>query len=446
LPLLALIALSLALGYAAFQKGGVWPADRHVCSLAIALISVFYWARVRRRAAAPPLARATRWLLAALLSVFAFQILPLPAGLVNALSPARAELQRAAAPVTGTANWITLSAVPVTSLALLLTLFACVLVLLLVREIAWRTGARPWLAAVPLIVIACLEAFLGLLQGGEGPAHGTYVNRNHFAGLLEMCLPFAVAYGFELLARTRGRDGPAVRPALAACGMFTCAALILAASVRSQSRMGFAAALFSLGLLGVVGAAFSRRRHWKLVPAAAALGAVLAGFLFLPTDALIARFAEIASAPGGSVGTRAEIWRETIPLLRDYPLVGCGLGSYESCFARYKTVVPMNTVEYAHNDYLQLLAEGGVVAFAVVIALVITVLAAAASRAARRPRTAPSYVALACLGALSAILLHSLVDFNLYIPANAVVAAWVAGLALAPPDSPWSANVSHNLT
>lgn len=432
LPFFALIALSLALGYAVLQKGGVWPADRYVCSLAVALTGVLCWVKVRQRSAAPPLSRATRWLLAALVPVFAFQILPLPARLVSVLSPARAELQRAAAPVIGPADWITLSAVPAASLSLLVTLVAGVLVLLLVREIAWRTSARPWLAAVPLIVIACLEALLGLLQGGEGAAHGTYVNRNHFAGLLEMCLPFAAACGFEILARTRGRDGPPVRSVLAACGMFTCAAFILAAVVLSQSRMGFAAALFGLGVTGVVGAANARRRFWKLGPAAAVLGAVLAAFLFLPTDALIGRFAEMASTPGVSLGTRAQIWRETIPLVRDYPLFGCGLGSFESCFARYKTVAPPNTVDYAHNDYLQLLAEGGVVGFAVVLALVVTIVAAAASRAARRPRMAPSYVALACLGALGAILLHSLVDFNLYIPVNALVAAWVAGLALVP--------------
>jgi O-antigen ligase len=425
LSLLTLIFLAFVLGYTAFAKGGVEPVDRYVSALAVALMSVLYWARARKQPA-PPLARAARWLLAALIAVFALQVVPLPAGLVGALSPMRAELQRAADPVTDVARWFSLSAVPGASLDLLLTLGACVLVLLTVRHLAWRFGARPWLVAAPLVAVACLEALLAWFQGGEGAARGTYVNRNHLAGLLEMCLPFAVAGGAGILARSRGRLS--VRSALAASGAFACGALMLAGVVLSQSRMGFAAALGSLGLMGAVWAAGSLRGR---VVTGAVLLAVLAAFLFLPTDALIGRFAEMVSHADT---TRPQIWRETLPLIRDYPVFGCGLGSFESCFARYKTVAPLNTVDYAHNDYLQLAAEGGALGFATIFALAAAVVATAARRALVRPRTASSYVALACLGALGALALHSTVDFNLYIPANALAASWTAGLALAPFD------------
>jgi O-antigen ligase len=406
--------------------------------LLIAAAAALYWTITPRRDRAPALPCLTRWLLGLLPLVFAVQVLPLPAGVVSVLSPARAALERAAEPVTGPAAWIPLSAAPAASLELLPVLFACVLAVVLVREIAWRLSLRVWLAAMPLVVIGFLEAVLGLWQarvgGGETPAHGTYVNRNHFAGLLEMCLPFALAAGFEILARHRAWRERAAGPALAACAMFASAAVILAGIVCSFSRMGFVAALFALLLMGI--AAVWPARRSKRVAIAALLCALLAAAVFLPADALIARFAELAAAPEISAGGRMRIWRETLPLIRDYPLFGCGLGAYESCFARYKSVAPLATVNYAHNDYLQLLAEGGGAAFAIGIALAIRVLAAARAGACRRPRAAFSYTSLGAAGALGAILLHSLVDFNLYIPANALVLAWIAGLALAPEREP----------
>ena len=90
----------------------------------------------------------------------------------------------------------------------------------------------------------------------------------------------------------------------------------------------------------------------------------------------------------------------------------------------------MNTVDYAYNDYLQVLAETGVAGLAFAAAL-------AALALVRALRCAPaSYLALASAGALAAIAVHSLADFNLYIPANARVAAGVAGIALSPGPRP----------
>ena len=86
-------------------------------------------------------------------------------------------------------------------------------------------------------------------------------------------------------------------------------------------------------------------------------------FVVLPTNEWIARFAAIAQTEDISGDSRALIWRDTLPMIRDYWVTGVGMGAYEPAFYQYKNVAPMATVYYAHNDYLQYLAELGIVGF-----------------------------------------------------------------------------------
>lgn len=435
MPALVLTFLAGVLGYAALMAGGVWPENWYPCLAVIAALSMVYWAAAGRFDLAPPPGRGFRLLIVAVPAVLAVQLAPLPLAVVRALSPARAELDGAASLLAGGSSWVPLSAIPATSLSVLLTGLGCLAVLLLVRELAWRFSARPWLPALPLVLTGFLQAALGLMQayseGGDGIVRGTYVNRNHFAGLLEMCLPFPLAWALFALGRNRSRHVSNARPVLAACALFSLAAFLLIAVIHSNSRMGFIASLWSVGLILAVAWTARHGTLWRWAALPALLGLCAVAFIQLPTDALISHFAELSGPQEVPSDTRAQVWRETAPLIAAYPFFGCGLGAYESVMARYKTVAPMSTVDFAHNDYLQMLAEGGVTGFVPVLALAVLLVAAAARRCGLLP-SASSYTALACVGSLSAILLHSFVDFNLHIPANAMVAAWVGGMAAAP--------------
>jgi len=132
---------------------------------------------------------------------------------------------------------------------------------------------------------------------------------------------------------------------------------------------------------------------------------------------------------GTDVEERVVVWRDTTHLIAAYPIFGCGLGAYESAFYLYKVSNPDMVQDYAHNDYLQHLSELGIAGMALAIWPMAMILARL-YRAWRDPsRTARGWLSLACAGCLLAVALHSAVDFNLYIPANMLVFAWILGLA-----------------
>jgi O-antigen ligase len=173
------------------------------------------------------------------------------------------------------------------------------------------------------------------------------------------------------------------------------------------------------------------RRRWVAAGLLAALA--LGAFVFLPPDALILRFAQLASADGLTANGltangRTELWRDTMPLIRAYLPFGCGLGGYETVLYPFKKSGPLVTYDFAHNDYLQLLAELGLPGFLIVAAGAFWITRRAVRGALRLQDPEQRYFAMACAGALAAILLHSTVDFNLYIPSNVMVLMWIAGM------------------
>jgi O-antigen ligase len=397
---------------------------------AVGLISATFFLIVRRDPL-PRLHPGATALLSGFLALAALQVLPLPLPVVAVLSPARAELSRAALEVVSPAPAaLTLSVVPFSSLQHVLLLAALVLVFLVSRELALHFG-RTWIPVWPLLALAAFQGALGLYQayaeGGDGFARGTFNSRDHYAGFLELVIPFAAVYPLAILQRERHRHHAPMAPALKACASLAVAAVILVGIVHSLSRMAFLATLASLFVAAAIAITLRRSRVW--LPVTLVGAAVVLGFIYLPTDPLISRFAELARTDDISADTRAQIWRDSAALVRAFPLFGCGLGGYESAFLRYKTVAPMHTVDFAHNDYLQLLTEMGIPGVAVAIALVILVLYAAARGAIYAASPDERMLFIACIASLTAILLHSFVDFNLYVPANSYTVAWICGVA-----------------
>jgi len=395
-------AFTLLLAYGAFRYGAVLAIDWSLLSAGIGLLTAVYWAG--RATDRPPRDRLVIVLLSALAFVLVLQLVPADFG------------TRTPGPTVEAA----------------VRLAAALLTLLTARDLLWSYRHRPWVLAIPIIGVAFLESLLGLAQVAMGDpgtqARGTYINRNHFAGLLELALPLAVTAGVWLARQHTKYEVPA-SVALKAAIPLCAATSILLGILFSLSRMGFLSALASLALIGILSlSGGSRRTRW--LPALAVGALVVVILVVVQPPELVARFADIASTENVSADTRSRIWRESAPLVRDAPVLGSGLGSYESVFTKYKIVAPMYRADFAHNDYLQILIELGLVGLLPALALGLVALGGALRSATATPGEPERYLGIGCSGALFALMLHSLADFNLYIPVNALAAAWLVGMCL----------------
>lgn len=394
-----LTLLGGALGYALLFRGAVEEPHWRACQSIVAIAAVAAFAGWRNRARLQPLDRRAVWIFLALATYLLFQMIPLPAGLVAVLSPTRAALSSSLAIAGPAPEWITLSAAPSVTLTWSLRWLTAAVLFLLVRQAAARFDRDSWWPVAPVIALVTIQAGIGLVQLTFGaPVQGTAGNRNHFAAALNLAFPLAVGAGAS------GMTLPA----------FAIAGLLAAGSLLSLSRTGFlvvAACGAALGLRAV------RHRFPPAILGLLAAGMIPAAFALAP-GALIERFS-------GSDG-RLGLWGETMGLVRAYPVFGCGLGSYESVFPQFKRMAPERTADFAHNDYLQLLAELGLAGFVMLAAGLYFVF-----RTLVRGRL--NWRRIACLVSLAGAAVHSFTDYPLYVPANLLLFAWLAGVSSVEP-------------
>src|ERR1700680_1433863 len=234
--------LAIVLGYAVLSNGGLAQPNWYVCLLILAIISAAYWLRMWDAGLVPPREPWLGWACFLLPPHAAGHPIPLPASFLRIISPARSELLDRLAHVGEPAHFAPISITPEVTSAYLLRIVAYTLVFLLVRELSWQSRKLHSFAPVfPLIAIAAVEAALGLVQSSSGAdaGEGTYGNKYHFAGLLEMALPLTIAVGLALITGPRSRSSSRGPGPLAGGAVLLLAALIILGLVASVSKMGY---------------------------------------------------------------------------------------------------------------------------------------------------------------------------------------------------------------
>jgi O-antigen ligase len=240
---------------------------------------------------------------------------------------------------------------------------------------------------------------------------GPYVNHNHYAGLMEMLVPIPLVFSLTRSARGPRKVMAGIAAAFMACTIFL-----------SGSRGGMLAFVIEMGVLAVVVVWGQKNRKTTLALATfLVIGVGLV--LWLGGSELAQRLATIHADTKTELsgGTRLDIDRDAIRMFARKPILGWGLGTFPEVYPQFRSFHTNFFINEAHNDYLQLLVEMGGLGCATMLWFLWAVYRNGIRKLRNWPEDTNGAVALAALLGVSGIMVHSLVDFNLQIPANAAL-------------------------
>lgn len=255
-----------------------------------------------------------------------------------------------------------------------------------------------------------------------GWIYGPYVNHNHYAGLMEMLVPVLLILSLTRLAQ------PKVRAAAAAA-----AAVMVGTIFLSGSRGGMLAIVVELVILAAL--LVKQKRGLRTAIGIGVFMVIVIGLLvWIGGPELSKRIA--TAGPGHSelsADIRSYINRDGLRMFLKRPVLGWGLGAFPIVYPQFRTFYTNFFVNEAHNDYLQLLVEMGLLGFATMLWFVVTLYTRGIKKIGNWSGEISGAMTLACLLGVSGILVHSAVDFNLQIPANAALFYVLCTLAASEP-------------
>lgn len=374
-------------------------------------------------------------------------VVPMPTAWVTLVSPEAAAAHDLLSAGFEQSAWVALSVDPYASRVswfktlLYLVSFAMTLLVITNRDRAKKFAYVIVIFALVLAVYGLMlhltdyrQLWFGTVISHGNRASATYVNPNHFAGFLEMSL--AIGIGL-LIAGLRDSKVQTWKQFLrhvlewifsAKMRLRLMLCVIVIALVATHSRMGNTAFFSSMIVAGVLGLALSKhatRGTVVLLVSLIAIDVFIVGSWF-GLEKLANRIEQTSmlhtsNETNDSVETRAEPAKYGVNLIADYPLFGAGPGSWYVAFPRYRGGDLSNFFDYAHNDFVQFVAESGVIGGALLGAIVVWSLGVACVAQFRRRDPLMRGLSFAAIMGITSILIHSSVDFNLQIPANAML-------------------------
>jgi O-antigen ligase len=426
---------------AAALFGGVYFWGAIVLAVGSSLLA---WGVGPSVAAAPPL-RTLDLALIALLAAIGVQLLPLPAFLVSIISPHRLSYIRQASLGAGEPGVLPLTLDRLATIhGYLATLCAC-LAFWTARAVFARGGLRTfgtalaWAAVAFVLVAFAQSASSSNLVYGFWPPHdagarpfGPFVNRNH-AGTWSLLALF-LCFGSLQWRRAAGSASRArnwrARLAQALDGrslMLGLATLLLTVSVAAGASRSAMAGLAAAALFVAVAAPGQRHGgRASLWTAAIAISAMLAVIAYADLDRLLSRVDETRQL---GLAQRLAIWRDTLAIVRDFPVAGVGAGNFANAMRVYQTGDRTYFWNEAHDQYLQVAAEGGLL-FAIPVTVGLVAFCRAGWRASAAPGDHLGWMRIGAAASLVAVAVQSVWETGLTLPANAMLAAVAAAILI----------------
>lgn len=263
----------------------------------------------------------------------------------------------------------------------------------------------------------------------QSTAFGPFINRHHFAGYMEltMALPLGMLFAGSLEKDKRFA--------------YIFAAVLMGVALLMTNSRGGVISLVAEILFLLVLSGFRKRKTREVqeksqrikraaLRAAFALSlivALFAGVVLLGGESALSRFAGTVNSEDPTTG-RAHFWNVTLDIIKAHPIVGTGLGAFPTVYTRYDSRNGSFRLEQVHNDYLQIMSDGGIIGAALGLFFVVMLFRFGFARR-ESPDDYRSGVALGALAGCFAVLVHSFFDFTLHTTANALLFLVMAALA-----------------
>jgi O-antigen ligase len=400
--------------------------------------------------------RILQWVLLGLfLCLVLFQVLPLPPGMIKTLSPKAYELRHTLLgdfslqlPASSPQPFYPLSLVPFATQIEFFKWLTLIGLFLFLQywDLEGRKGRGMNHFLFVIFTMGVLESLYGMMEVFSGhnqalnvrlagsPVAGTFISPNYFSGYLLMVIPLGIGFllsreEFQVF-RLRGWRNwlPSLHGKTVLIGFG--AIVMILGLLFSASRMGVTSLLFSFSLLMVVLRRGDGGRKMSGVPLLI-LALALLWAVWIGLDATINRFFTVTE----DFESRWAMWVNTFRIIKDFPLLGSGLGTFTQIFPMYRTYHTIALATHAENDFLQLTSEVGLAGTGILLILFLSFFYKGLSGIRSMSRRDPGrYVGMGSLVGILALMFHSLVEANIQIPANAFLFTFIFGLLLRLPD------------
>ncbi len=387
------------------------------------------------------------------------QTIPLPAQIIKIISPASYEIQAASSKMTISihpratlleffryATYVVFYVLTVQILSakkllkksvFVITIFGSVLAFSSILQLYLTKDMALWIRHVPI----------------NARIIGPYICHNHYAGLMEMIFPIVLALFLFYKPRTNDsnifsgfieifKQEKANIHILIGAG----ALLIITSIFLSLSRGGMISTCF--GLIFFLGLSYKKKTSRKSSLLIISI-IIIAGFSigWFGWNNVYDEFSSLQTSDGSLYQERLEYWKDSKEIINDFPLTGSGFGTFSDVYPLVQTIDGEADLQHAHNDYIELLTEGGAIGFLLILSFLATLFYKTYMVFRLRKDAYSIYIYIGSITGIISILIHSFSDFNMHIGANGLWFSFLAALAVSAANTRLRVkNVATNLS
>jgi len=379
------------------------------------------------------------------------QIIPLPQSLVKIVSPSSWELYKNTVGIFKDTPFMTISINKSATISEFIRFSVCTIFYVIsVQIFSDRNNIRNGIKTIS--IFGFILAFSSICQlflrkdyalwfryiPDNSMIVGPYVCHNHYAGLMEMIFPLsAILYLYSKPRFIYGSFRERIVDSIGSAQMmrslkYAFFALTIAVSIfLSLSRGGIIGFVFGATVLFSFLKHYSNENKSNLIRPIFFVTIVALIITWFGWEDISNRFTDIKYEVEGLSYSRLSIWKDCLPLLKDFFISGSGFGTFRWIFPAYQSFYGDRIIDHAHNDYFEFMSNGGIISVMLIGVFLFSMIATGFRFLAVRKDRYPIMVSAAAFSGLISIFLHSVFDFNMQIPANALYFIFLCSLFVA---------------